>query len=277
MTELDCSMALLAQADFDGELDVGRAADLAQHRAGCARCQAAYAELAALKSAIQAADLREAAPEALRGFAASLSSDRPAPASAALAQGAGAPTGLGARDGATRPGLGWLRWPALNFGLGAAMATAVALLAIGSGPEIASNSSTMVDQVVDDHIRALQPGHLEDVISTDRHTVKPWFEGKLDFAPPVKDLADKQFPLIGGRLDALGGRPIAALIYKRGTHPIDLLVWPATKPGSPVPVTSEHNGFTVIHWTQGSMSLWAVSDVEQNQLEDFVRLWRVTP
>lgn len=257
MTDSDCPQALLTQADFDGELDAGRAAELAGHRAGCARCQAAYASLADVRAVLREAELHETAPESLRAFVHTL---QPAPASAAPTQGARRFT-LG----------GWFRWPAANFGLGAAMAAAVALLVMWSGP------SGMVDQVVDDHVRALQPGHLEDVVSTDRHTVKPWFEGRLDFAPPVKDLAGQQYPLIGGRLDVLGGRPIAALIYKHGTHPISLLVWPATSPGTETPVRNDHNGFTVIHWTQGGMTLWAVSDVEPAQLEEFVHLWQAAP
>ncbi len=257
MSDRDCPMALLTQADFDGELDVAHAAELAQHRAGCAQCQAAYAALAGVRTVLREADLYETAPEALRRFV--MAQRTPHSAAAAVSP---------PQD---RPWRSWFRWPALNFGLGAAMATAVALLVLWSGP------SDMADQVVDDHIRALQPGHLEDVVSTDRHTVKPWFEGKLDYAPPVKDLAAQQFPLIGGRLDALGGRPIAAMIYKRGTHPIDLLVWPAREAGTRSPVTSEHNGFTVIHWTQDGMDLWAVSDVERAQLEEFVRLWQTAP
>jgi anti-sigma factor RsiW len=128
--------------------------------------------------------------------------------------------------------------------------------------------------VVDAHVRSLQAGHLEDVASTDRHTVKPWFEGKLDFAPPVKDLADRQFPLTGGRLDVMEGRPVAAMVYRHGTHPINLLAWPAPSSPDRDPVTEDARGFTAIHWVQNGMTLWAVSDLERSQLEEFVRLWR---
>jgi len=113
------------------------------------------------------------------------------------------------------------------------------------------------------------------VVSTDRHTVKPWFEGKLDFAPPVKDLAAQQFPLTGGRLDVLDGRAVAAMVYLRGTHPINLLAWPAGKEPDSAPVTQDAKGFTTIHWVQNGMVLWAVSDLERSQLEEFVRQWRI--
>ena len=111
---------------------------------------------------------------------------------------------------------------------------------------LAPGQSSLIDQIVDEHLRSLQPGHLEDVVSTDRHTVKPWFDGGLDFAPPEKDLADQGFPLIGARLDYLGGKPVAA----------------------------ERNGYNLIHWNEDGMTFWAVSDLEKTELEDFVRRWR---
>ncbi|MGH7153425.1 MAG: anti-sigma factor family protein, partial [Acetobacteraceae bacterium] len=165
------------------------------------------------------------------------------------------------------------RWrEALAFGGGAAVAAAVVLLLVlpGGGGEIAQD-------VASAHIRALQPGHLMDVVSTDQHTVKPWFDGRLDFAPPVKDLAAQGFPLIGGRLDYLDGHPAAALVYRRAKHLIDLYVWPAqssTSGGPTAPRTGERNGYHLVHWRQDGMQLWAVSDVEAAQLRAFVRDWR---
>jgi anti-sigma factor RsiW len=247
MTQPDCKMLLLAQADFDGELDAAEAADLAEHRAHCAACQQAYTALAAVRDAMRAPELYEGAPPSLRRFVGTLASPAPARVASRLA---------------------WWRRPVAGFGLGAVLAAALLLLVVRPVPP------EMVDRVVDDHVRALQPGHLEDVESTDRHTVKPWFEGRIDFAPPVKDLAAQQFPLIGGRLDALDGRTIAALVYRHGAHPIDLLVWPSAGAADTAPTTATRQGFTVVHWTERDMTYWAVADIDRAQLEEFVRLWR---
>jgi len=110
----------------------------------------------------------------------------------------------------------------------------------------------------------LMGAHLFDVRSTDQHTVKPWFLDKLNFSPPVDDLAPIGFPLVGGRLDYLAGRPVAALVYQRRQHPINLFVWPASD-------TREIRGFQVQHWTRGGMAFWAVSDLNRTELDQFVR------
>jgi len=135
----------------------------------------------------------------------------------------------------------------------------------------------LAEGVVADHIRALQPGHLMDVVSTDQHTVKPWFDGKLDYAPPVKDLAASGFALIGGRLDYLAGRPVAALAYRHGQHILDFYAWPAPRAGDAPPGGGAREGYNFLHWTQDGMVLWAVSDIEAAGLAEFVRLWRAAP
>ncbi|HEY2084359.1 MAG TPA: anti-sigma factor, partial [Verrucomicrobiae bacterium] len=110
-----------------------------------------------------------------------------------------------------------------------------------------------------------------DVVSTDQHTVKPWFNGKIDFAPPIKDLAPQEFPLIGGRLDYVDGRTAAALVYQRHKHVINLFIWPANEKASKAAALKPIQGFNVIHWSDGQMSFWAVSDLNASELMEFVQ------
>jgi anti-sigma factor RsiW len=131
------------------------------------------------------------------------------------------------------------------------------------------------EEMVASHIRSLQPGHLFDVQSTDQHTVKPWFDGKLDFAPPVVDLADHGFPLVGGRLDYVENRTVAVLVYGRKLHVINLFIWPASSGStSPVPVQTVQ-GYNVFSWKKNGFEFRAVSDLNVEELREFVRL--VTP
>ncbi len=131
-----------------------------------------------------------------------------------------------------------------------------------------SASAQTVDALIDTHVRSLLPGHLIDVQSSDRHTVKPWFAGRIDISPPVVDLAPQGFPLVGGRLDYIQGHPAAALIYGRRLHMINLFVW-RTAPGEPAQESTEIRGYSILHWTAGDLSYWAVSDAAPAELDAF--------
>jgi anti-sigma factor RsiW len=256
VTPAGCDKVLLVQAEFDGELDAAQAVALARHRETCPVCTAAAAELVRTRALLRAPSLYQPAPQTLQTRVMErLAAARPLPP---------APGRAGSRWRWWRPALG-------GFGFGAAVAAGLAFLVFMPANE------GLLDQVVAGHIRALQPGHLEDVASSDRHTVKPWFDGRLDFAPPVKDLAAAGFPLRGGRLDYLGGRAVAALVYQRDRHLIDLFVWPEKGATPLAPGAAEQHGYNIVHWSAGGMAFWAVSDVEAAQLEDFARTWRAMP
>jgi len=245
MSAGDCGKLLLLQAELDGELDAAQAAALAEHRAGCPTCKRNEAALAAARQALRAATYHRADPQLLRAVASRIGAERPPP---------------------RRRGPIPLQALA-SFGVGAALAAAVILAFLPA------SRPGLVGALVDDHIRALQPGHLLDVVSTNQHTVKPWFDGRLDFAPPVRDLAAAGFPLVGGRLDYLRGRSVAVLIYSHGKHVVELFVWPQSAAAGE-PARAARDGYNVLHWTAAGMSFSAVSDLDPAGLEDFAREWR---
>ncbi len=240
-----CSrMRLLIQAEQDGELSPAEAADLAAHRDLCADCAGLSERLSALSAALRQEAPYYPLPPALR--------DTVRRQAQALAP---------------RPKRARVSWrlPAVSFGAGVALAAALAFAWLPRSPGLEA-------EVVSEHVRALQPGHLLDLPSSDQHQVKPWFDGRLDFAPPVVDLAAAGFPLTGGRLDVIAGRPVAALVYGRRQHVIDLFVAPAS--GEAAPVAGGVHGYNTVHWTEGGMTFWAVSDLNPGELRDFVQLLR---
>lgn len=261
MTTDDCTnMDFLLQADVDGALDIGATASLAAHLAQCPACQTKQAALRQLSSRLRTELPYHAAPDRLRRSL-----------EAALAA---APQALHPLPRRLTPAsfrvAGWMR-RLIPLGASAALAAGIVLAVV------LPRGDDVTDSVVASHIRALQPGHLSDVISTDQHTVKPWFDGRLNYAPPVKDLSAQGFPLIGGRLDYLAGRAVAALGYRRAQHIIDLYVWPSSSHIDTPPGTGERNGYNFVRWTQDEMVFWAVSDLNRPELDDFVQRWRQIP
>ena len=126
--------------------------------------------------------------------------------------------------------------------------------------------------LVSDHVRSLLATHLVDVASSDQHTVKPWFDGKIDFAPEVRDLSEEGFPLIGGRLDYLDGKTVVALVYHRNKHPINVFIMPATTDRGTSPSAVTRRGYNVLSWTHNEMKYWAVSDLNETELRQFTEL-----
>lgn len=242
---------------LDGELDLVRSMEVESHVEDCGSCLRALDSRKTLSHAIRGADLRHSAPRGLEKRV--LAAVRSESKSEAAAQGrTGRPTAR------------------LSFAFGlAAMALIVVLgWAVVRGHLPGSRQDMVLQETVASHIRSLQASHLFDVASTDQHTVKPWFLGKLDYAPPVVGLAEKGFPLTGGRLDYLDGRPVAALVYRRRLHVINLFVWPKDRgesgPGDR-PAIASIRGYHTVRWAQGGMELTAVSDVSQADLDLFTR------
>ncbi len=225
---------------LDGELDAANAQACEAHLKTCPACAQAFGELQALSARLSAPGVGYRAPAALRRRV------------EAMAEGPAAP---GRRLRKTAP-----------WALSGAFAAIAASLAIVT---LQPTTVALEDQLVASHVRSTLAAHLVDVQTSDRHVVKPWFNGRIDFAPPVVELADRGYPLAGGRLDYIGSRVVAALVYRRNRHVINLFVWPS-KPGVSVPLGSDmRSGYSVAHWKSGGLEFWAVSDIEPRDLEAF--------
>jgi anti-sigma factor RsiW len=246
---VDCTLEhYLIEGYLDGELGFERTLEVEAHLASCSGCAQEVQSWKSVREALQKPDLYfRAGPELERK----------------IRKGLPAPTAL--RDRAP-----WFsRW--LWAGSGAALATAALLVAFF----VSRPSSVSSDQeLVTSHVRSLMSNHLMDVVSTDQHTVKPWFDGKLDFAPPVRDLADQGYPLAGGRLDFINGRTVAALVYHRALHPINLYIWPAGSGGEGSWRTETIRGYNVISIRKNGFEFRGVSDLNTEELRDFMQ--RVT-
>ena len=244
---MNCAEArLLLHAHADGELDAANSLELERHLKTCVACSAENASLQSLRTALRSADLSHRAPASLqadvRQFVRDLEPESPRPAIH----------------------LQWL-WKWLALGM-----AATALAVVSLRPAGISEREAQLNEVVASHVRSLQADHLMDVASSDRHTVKPWFDGKLDFAPDVQDFAGQNFPLIGGRLDYLDGRAVAGLVYRRNKHLINVLVWPATR--TMKHETEARRGFCIISFTAKGMHFCLISDLNPTELEELAGL-----
>ena len=237
----------LIHAHHDGELDAANTLQVDQHLADCPQCFGLARNLGAMRGLLRDDALRYRAPEELRRKIRVTLAD----------------TTRAGRD-ATRGPLAWWR-----IGLAAAALVAI-FFAFQFWP--ARPDERLLAELTASHVRSLMAAHLTDVASSDQHTVKPWFDGKLDFAPPVKDLRDSGFPLLGGRLDYLAERPVAALVYSRQKHLINLFIWPAKQSAADTaPHATERHGYHLIQWATQGMTYWAVSDLNEKELMDFAR------
>jgi anti-sigma factor (TIGR02949 family) len=252
---MDCKESQnLMSAFLDEELDPSAAAHFAAHLAACEACSKAYKQLAALRATVRAGAVNYTAPAALR---ARILNDMNTVAPLRKA-------GIFSRFG------GW-PWARINFGAAslASVAFAVTLAFYIQAP---SEADFLDQEIVATHFRSLQADHLADVASSDQHTVKPWFSGKLDYSPPVVDLAQEGFALIGGRLDYLNQRPVAGLAYRHGKHLVNLFVWPDEAKGDTAGKMSAVRGFQLLRWSHGGMAYTAVSDMNAHELQAFQQL-----
>jgi anti-sigma factor RsiW len=237
----------MLQALHDGELDATHALEAENHLKNCAGCAAYFNMLQALRTRLNEADLSPAAPARLRARIETI-----------IAAETRRPEKTSRRNWWSGAAPGWSAAAAMS-------ALAATLLVFQVSPAVMPD---IEGQLVASHVRSLLADHLIDVETSDRHVVKPWFNGRIDFAPPVPDLATAGFPLAGGRLDYAGGRAIAAIVYRRRAHVINLFILP--HPAGTTPKLEERrDSYSVTRWTQGDLDFWAVSDIDRPELEAF--------
>ena len=250
---MDCRESeQLIMAEVDGELDASAIAHLRAHLATCAACSAARAALKGLRAALKQQTTVHVAPTELRQRVALLARQtmRTMPVRRRLA--------------------GGLPWAWINFGAVAVFSAVFASMLLFH-PSAPNATEQLEQEIVSSHFRSLMVDHLTDIASSDQHTVKPWFSGKLDFSPPVFDLAAQGFALIGARLDYLDGRTVAALAYRRHKHVLNLFVWPSKSDATAPLHISSRQGYQIASWSAGGFRYEAISDMNVHEFEEFKR------
>src|SRR5271166_6696797 len=242
-------------AYIDNELDVATAILVKQHLRDCSQCQQLLESRKVVGALLKNPQVPFEVPDSLRG---KIQSALPAAASTA-------------KHGSSRRSA--IAWFSVPLALAAAFAVVLGLVFLYQGTIIdRSRGNALANEVMSSHLRSLLATHLLDVPSTDQHTVKPWFNGKLKFSPPVQDCADHGFRLIGGRLDYINGQEVAAVVYQRNRHVINMFVWPS-EPAHITPVeTFTKDGYNVFHWNRAGFEYWAVSYVNTEDLKTFTAL-----
>ena len=239
---------------IDGELDAVRNLEIEQHLQHCAVCSQAYEAEQTLQRTIKTGSHYYSAPTGLRKRI--QSSIR--------------------QVGKSEPSFPVMPWHRLAV---AASVAFVVILAWALIPSLhgVDAEQLVAQEVVSNHVRSLMVDHVADVMSTDQHTVKPWFNGKLDFSPPVKNLAKEGFPLVGGRLDYLENRAVAALVYQRQNHFINLFIWPSSRDSNVNTKALVRQGYHLFHWSKAGMMYWVISDLNETALQEFVRFVQASP
>jgi anti-sigma factor RsiW len=238
--------AMLLQGLLDGELDAVNAAACEAHLKTCEACAAEFRRLQALRETMAAPGVAYRAPERLRaGIEAMLAAEAPSAPAPRRRFAAWAAGGLG--------------------GLGGLVAAGLAVMLVL--PQV--TEAGVERQLVASHVRSLMANHLTDVATSNRHVVKPWFNGKVDIAPPVPELTDQGFPLVGGRLDYVDGHVAPAIVYSRRLHTVNLFVWPADGQVPAGTRVVRRDGYSLVEWAQGGLRFAAVSDIDPGELKEF--------
>jgi anti-sigma factor RsiW len=253
MTCADCLQSLGALVD--GELPAGEAARVEEHLANCADCSAAHRQLLDTSSRVKGGLMRYQAPDVLKARIRAGLAEAPAAASRRRLSVASGGSG------------GWTRTVAAAAVV-AVMSSGLTFLAMRDR----APASSVQNEVLASHIRSLIPGHLTDVASNDTHNVKPWFNGRVNQSPDVPRLDSLGFPLVGGRVDYIGGRNVASVVYTRRQHVINVFSWPAAEDGDLAPTVTSSHGYNLIHARQRGEEIWIVSDLNLRELQDFAAL-----